>query len=187
MPSYTKGNKTCRKCGETKDSRSYYAAKENADGYENQCKPCKNNSRDPIQRRETIRQWRAKKVAKGHYGYCELCKNPLGRNEGARKTQYCINCAIGELHPNWRGGYIQHDGYRVVSIGKGQSMLEHRLVMEKHLGRKLLKDENVHHINGVRADNRIENLELWCTSQPSGQRIPDKVEWAKEILRRYDV
>jgi hypothetical protein len=57
--------------------------------------------------------------------------------------------------------------------------------MQEMLGRELFPDENVHHINGVRDDNRPENLELWSTSQPSGQRIPDKVEWALEILRRY--
>jgi hypothetical protein len=57
--------------------------------------------------------------------------------------------------------------------------------MEQILGRELLPDENVHHINGDRADNRVENLELWSTSQPAGQRIPDKVAWAREILDRY--
>ena len=62
---------------------------------------------------------------------------------------------------------------------------EHRLVMSNHLNRDLLDTENVHHINGCRTDNRIENLELWTTFQPSGQRVSDQVKWAIEILTRY--
>jgi hypothetical protein len=57
--------------------------------------------------------------------------------------------------------------------------------MARYLGRPLFRDEVVHHRKGDRLDNRIENLELWSTAQPKGQRVDDKVAFAPETLGRY--
>lgn len=82
------------------------------------------------------------------------------------------------------GGIINDSGYvRVVVDGKRVS--EHRHVMEQHLGRALQGDENVHHVNGIRHDNRLENLQLWTSAQPKGQRVIDLLDWAEEILVKY--
>lgn len=63
---------------------------------------------------------------------------------------------------------------------------EHIKVMSEVLGRPLLPGETPHHKNGVRSDNRPENLELWVRSQPSGQRATDLLAWAREIVARYE-
>ena len=57
--------------------------------------------------------------------------------------------------------------------------------MEQHIERSLYPHEHVHHLNGIRDDNWIENLELWSTSQPAGQRVTDKIQWAREFLAQY--
>lgn len=71
----------------------------------------------------------------------------------------------------------QSDGYTRTWTEDRGWVATHRMVMESMLGRPLVKGENVHHKNGVRDDNRPENLELWATAQPYGQRVPQLIEY----------
>lgn len=80
-------------------------------------------------------------------------------------------------------GTPDRNGYIRVLQANGTTIAEHRLVMEQMIGRPLRDRENVHHINGIRDDNRPENLELWVKPQPNGQRVEDLVHWVIENYR----
>jgi len=99
--------------------------------------------------------------------------------------------------PSGGGRRYMTSGYVIVTVERDDPLAgmgrrsdrgipEHRLVMARALGRPLAKDESVHHRNGVRDDNRIENLELWTRSHPDGQRVTDILAWARRFVARYE-
>lgn len=110
----------------------------------------------------------------------EGCSEPVKLNKRGQGQGYCGG-HYGTRGRNYRpvgARYTKPDGYVVIKIDEGNFISEHRHVMEQRLGRQLLPGETVHHINGVRDDNRIENLELWYSPQPYGQRVEDLLRYA---------
>lgn len=93
-------------------------------------------------------------------------------------SRACSNYARGSK------GFLDKNGYRMMPGGRKfvSARPEHHLVMEKMIGRQIMKGETVHHKNGHRADNRPENLELWSSRHGKGQRVEDRIRDAKAFL-----
>jgi len=115
-------------------------------------------------------------------------------NAKQNKSVTCGGCRteVGNANGNWKGGRTRHKaGYVMVRVpshprARGSPyVFEHILVAEDLLRRYLVEGESVHHINGIRDDNRPENLELWMRPQPSGIRVSDAIAWARSIYDRY--
>lgn len=135
---------------------------------------------------------------------CAVCESKFTQKR-ANNTEYCSReCKQLGLSRKNKGlpikgpkkhikgsGYITSQGYKIISkkhpnSSKRGQILEHVLIMSDYIGRPLFKHETVHHKNGIRNDNRIENLELWSHSHPYGQRVEDKINWCKEFLDFYE-
>lgn len=119
---------------------------------------------------------------------CPVCTKPFqtrwARQVCCSKTCARVNDAAVHGPSNWKGGVNKHASGYLKEQRKGHPLadrngyvMQHRLVMEEVLGRTLEKHERVHHKNGVRDDNRPENLELWTTQlkDPPGVRLVDHV------------
>jgi len=126
--------------------------------------------------------------------YVNIYRKNLTKKSSPTKSCGCLLKDIlkkrmtGENHYKWSGGKptINGKGYMEFKHGKLRGVREHRHIYETHYGIKLLPHQNVHHINGNRTDNRIENLELWDTSQPCGQRVEDKIKFYFNLVKEYN-
>jgi hypothetical protein len=175
--------KYCSKCSEEKELTEFYKNSGKKDGLDTYCKTC---------RLASAKVYREKLGETS----CKYCDRPLAHKATGlcRGHQYRLECGDLRLDDPIREmsvGYTNAKGYRLISkpehsnAHKTGYIYEHVYVMSEHIGRPLLAHENVHHKNGVRDDNRLENLELWSLSQPPGQRVEDKIAWAIELLKLY--
>lgn len=167
--------RACTKCGVLKPPEDYYWNDVAHTKRRSSCKEC-------TKRAVHARVQAERTPCTGCGVLCTLkalfCKRCARR--GARSGRYKTGKRL-DLN-----GYVVLSGYQDhPNSFKSGRIFEHKAVMIEHLGRSLLPGENIHHRNGVRTDNRIENLELWSKQQPSGQRISDKIRFAQEILAIY--
>ena len=135
---------------------------------------------------ESLRKYKIK-VRPLYSGICLQCKKIFYSLHNKTRTcsrKCCDNYFIEEKNPNWTNGGIGKSGYKIIRKNR-KYWLEHRYIMTNYLGRPLKTNEQIHHKNGIRHDNRLGNLELWIKpSQPNGQKFSDILKFLCDNYRK---
>lgn len=116
------------------------------------------------------------KISQSRIGKHHSCETRIKMSISQKRS---VNGNKGEKSIFWKGGrhkcksgyihiWIPSDNPYISMINEGNTLPEHRLIMAQHLGRCLKSWEMVHHINGIRDDNRIENLTLIDSKNHAG-------------------
>lgn len=132
-----------------------------------------------------------KKTKSNPEKYLKMRKNEYEKKRIKRRVENNMSVDIQRLRAPKKAGTKTSQGYRHLfdpdhpNSSKSGRLLEHVLIMSQYLGRPLNKGETVHHKNGIRDDNRIENLELWDHVHPKGQRVEDKIKFYIEYLELH--
>lgn len=143
----------CQNCNESFELLESFAKAREKEGRIKFCsRNCYNEHREKRKNHKVIK--------------CGFCEGDFYNDTGSRK--YCSSkCACEDKKRKNTAGYWYENGYKVIYAGEGKGIKEHIKIMQEHIGRQLRKDEIVHHINEIKDDNRLENLQLMTRSEHS--------------------
>lgn len=178
-------------CGSCQRERVVLSNNTTRATYTGICKPCELGEkwRDETLSNQSIIFW-SRRQGQSVPVQCGSCKKErvahAANIRSEKFTGLCRSCLhTGPSSTTWRGGRVNRDGYILVKVYPTHPLFEpmatsmgyipeHRLVMAEHLGRPLKRTEVVHHKNGIKTDNRIENLQLFTSFRDHGSALHER-------------